>query len=192
VTIRNFARTAVRRVVECIKGSRTVIWWALVSGATIGVVLVVIALPVDLVGMRHMSLTPKDRLDAEGGLRSSLIQLIGGVVLIAGLYFTSRSFALTREGHLTDRYAKAIEQIGNENGDVRIGGIYALERIARDSDVDRMTTVEVLSSLIREHTRQSPDLPKVDNVEADVQAAITVLGRRSKAEAEDSRLDLYF
>ncbi|MGH3218423.1 MAG: hypothetical protein ACRDPY_06785 [Streptosporangiaceae bacterium] len=34
---------------------------------------------------------------------------------------------------MTDRYTKAIEQLGHDKLDVRIGGIYALERIARDS-----------------------------------------------------------
>ena len=36
--------------------------------------------------------------------------------------------------------------------DVRIGGIYALERIAADSDVDRLVVFEVLSAFIREHS----------------------------------------
>ena len=31
---------------------------------------------------------------------------------------------------MTDRYAKAIEQLGNEKLDVRLGGIYALDQLA--------------------------------------------------------------
>jgi hypothetical protein len=34
---------------------------------------------------------------------------------------------------VTDRYAKAIEQLGSGRLDVCIGGIYALERIAHES-----------------------------------------------------------
>src|SRR6516164_8690295 len=37
---------------------------------------------------------------------------------------------------MTDRYTRAIEQLGSKELDVRIGGIYALERIARDSARD--------------------------------------------------------
>ena len=33
---------------------------------------------------------------------------------------------------MTDRYTKAVEQLGSKTLDVRIGGIYALERVARD------------------------------------------------------------
>jgi hypothetical protein len=46
---------------------------------------------------------------------------------------TRRAIELTEQGQVADRYSKAIEQLGSDKGlDVRIGGIYALERIARD------------------------------------------------------------
>jgi hypothetical protein len=50
---------------------------------------------------------------------------------------------LSREGQATDRYTKAIEQLGSDKIDVRIGGIYALERVARDSPRDHPTTIGV-------------------------------------------------
>ena len=67
---------------------------------------------------------------------------------------TARTFELTERGHLTDRYAKAIEQLGNDNVDVRLGGIYSLEQIAADSsrDRDQATVVEVLSAFVRVHS----------------------------------------
>jgi hypothetical protein len=37
---------------------------------------------------------------------------------------------------------------------VRIGGIYALERIARDSAKDHPTVMEVLNAFIRDHSRE--------------------------------------
>jgi hypothetical protein len=67
---------------------------------------------------------------------------------------TARTFELTERGHLTDRYAKAIEQLGNDNLDVRLGGIYSLEQIAADSprNRDQATVVEVLSAFVRVHS----------------------------------------
>ena len=62
---------------------------------------------------------------------------------------------------MTDRYTKAIEQLGSDKLDVRIGGIYALERIARDSPRDHPTVMEVLSAFIRDHSHDPwppPDL----------------------------------
>jgi hypothetical protein len=53
---------------------------------------------------------------------------------------------------VTDRYTKAIEQPGSGKLDVRIGGIYALERIVHDSRWDHPTVLEVLAAFIREHS----------------------------------------
>lgn len=167
--------------------------WSFLSAAilVVGLILVVLILPQLLIGARELTLSPKEQLEAEASLRSSLIQILGGVVLVAGLYFTARGFQLTREGHITERYAKAIEQLGNPNADVRIGGIYGLERIARDSKTDRETVVEVLTTFVREHTRSGHQVPADAKAEADVQAAITVIARRPNADTETLWLDFY-
>jgi hypothetical protein len=65
--------------------------------------------------------------------RGRLLTLGAGLFAAGALLFTARTFTLSREGQVTDRYTKAIEQLGSEKIDVRIGGIFALERIARDS-----------------------------------------------------------
>jgi len=54
-----------------------------------------------------------------------------------------RTLELSEQGQVTDRYTKAIEQLGSDKLDVRIGGIYALERVARDSARDHPTIMEV-------------------------------------------------
>jgi hypothetical protein len=85
----------------------------------------------------------------------------------------------------TRQLSKAIEQLGSEKLDVRIGGIYALERIARDSARDHPTVMEVLAAFIREHSREPRPLRVPADSSAperparpDVQAALTVIGRR--------------
>jgi hypothetical protein len=92
----------------------------------------------------------------------------------------------TRDGQIADLYGKAVEQLGSEKLDVRIGGIYALERIARDSARDHPTVIEVLSAFIREHSREpwpqaepGADPPRRET-RPDVQAALTVIGRRDR------------
>jgi len=69
---------------------------------------------------------------------------------------------------------------------VRLGAIYALERIMIDSVRDHPTIVEVLAAFIREHTdhkrfekKKPPERPATD-----VQAALTVLGRRPRGRME--------
>ena len=79
----------------------------------------------------------------------------GALVFTARNYILSqRTFELTEQGQVTDRYTKAITQLGDEKLDVRIGGIYALERVARDSERDHPTVMEVLAAFIREHSRE--------------------------------------
>jgi hypothetical protein len=48
---------------------------------------------------------------------------------------------------------------GADKLDVRLGGIYALERIAKGSKRDHPTVVEVLSAFVREHA-QPPTQPR--------------------------------
>jgi hypothetical protein len=171
------------------------------AAATLGL-LSVLVLPRILIDSREAQLTAKERLDAEADVRSSLIQLIGGTVLVTGLYFTARGFRLTREGHITDRYAKAIELLGSDKLEGRIGGVYALKRLAKDSpERDSSTILEVLCAYVRVHAPLPPRDPPPHapgdaeetkpHPDTDVQAALTALGRRDRMDGEPP-LDLRY
>jgi len=123
---------------------------------------------------------------ARDAARGRLVAFGAGLFAVGALVYTARNFSLARQGQVTDRYTKAIEQLGSDKGlDVRIGGIYALERIARDSPRDHPTIMEVLAAFIREHSREHwpPAEPGAEPPEhrtrPDVQAAATVIGRRT-------------
>ena len=111
--------------------------------------------------------------------RGRLLTLGAGLLAAGALWFTARNFTLSREGQVTDRYAKAVEQLGSDKPEVRIGGIYALERIARDSARDHPVVMEVLTAFIREHARQECPRPE-GLIWPDIQAALTVVGRRDE------------
>jgi hypothetical protein len=119
--------------------------------------------------------------------RADCLQLGAGLFAAAALIYTARNFTLSREGQVTDRYTKAIEQLGAGQLDVRIGGIYALERVAGDSARDHPTIMEVLAAFVREHSHEpwpppagdEPGEPSGRRTRPDVQAAVTVLGRRN-------------
>lgn len=142
-------------------------------------------------------LKPVQRESAIDAIRGRLLQLGAGLVIGGGLVYTGLTFRLNRESQVTDRYTKAIEQLGNDSLDVKLGAIYALERIMIDSARDHATIVEVLAAYVREHAPQpdyegyAPPTPTDPNPRpsTDVQAALTVLGRRPKR-AERRNLDL--
>jgi uncharacterized protein YjbI with pentapeptide repeats len=136
--------------------------------------------------------------------RGRLLTLGAGLLAGAVLVLAARALVLLRRGQVTDRYTKAIEQLGSTELDVRIGGIYALEGVARDSARDHPMVMEVLTAFVREHSREQwppPDSPRTTwttwrgrfrtggrqqerFTRPDVQAAVTVLGRR------DARRDI--
>ncbi len=134
--------------------------------------------------------------------RGRLLTLGAGLFAAGALAFTARNFTvsrrtleLTEQGQVTDRYTKAIEQLGSDKLDVRIGGIYALERVARDSARDHPTVMEVLTAFVREHSREPWPEPnpggqeQEKSIRPDVQAAVTVIGRRDPAR-DVQRIDL--
>lgn len=96
-----------------------------------------------------------DYTKAVDDYRKTLAQILGGFALLIGLYFTWRTTRSTEDGRITDRFSKAVEQLGacNKEGkkqlEPRLGGIYALERIARDSQRDRWPIIEILCAYVR-------------------------------------------
>jgi uncharacterized protein YjbI with pentapeptide repeats len=132
---------------------------------------------------------------AREAVRTQLLTLGAGIFAGGALLFTGRNFLLSREGQVTDRYTKAIEQVGANALDVRIGGIYALQRVARDSARDHQTVMAVLTAFIREHSREpwpaseSVTDPPEYVTRPDVQAAVTVVSHRDPAN-DRGRIDL--
>ena len=121
---------------------------------------------------------------ARDAARGRVLALGAGLLATGALVFTARSLALSRAGQVTGRYAQALEQLGREEHDVRIDGIHALEHVARDSPRHHPAVMEMLAAFIRERSRQPwpPPHPggqaRERSPRPDVQAAITVVGRR--------------
>jgi hypothetical protein len=66
----------------------------------------------------------------QNGIRSTMLQALGGILVVAGAVATWRQVQISREGQITDRLTHAIDQLGADKADIRIGGIFALERLA--------------------------------------------------------------
>jgi hypothetical protein len=137
------------------------------------------------------------------------------IAAVAALLFTAQSLAYTADatratrdelklnerGQVTDRFGKAIDQLGQEDADgqsrlsIRLGGIYALERLMRDSESDAPTIIEVLCAFVRTHAAASatlgvaPPTAEAPPSPPDVQAAVVVLARRPNPD-QHWRLDL--
>jgi Pentapeptide repeats (8 copies) len=90
---------------------------------------------------------------AQGSLqdetRATLLQAFGGLILVGGAFATWRQVQVSRHGQITERITRAVEQLAGPSMDVRIGGIYALQRVARNSVEDRQAVTGILAAFVR-------------------------------------------
>lgn len=126
------------------------------------------------------------------------LMLTGGLILLLRrLAWIEKYFAATKESLLTDRFSKAVEQLGTYKLEVQIGGIFTLERIAQESEQNHWIIMEVLTAYVRENAQWNPSLihakGEVDEIKepakyskgaTDIQAVMTVIGRRSWTDQE--------
>ena len=129
----------------------------------------------------------------------TLVQLITALFVLVGIYWTSRrvlaaedNVRVAREGQVTERFTRAIGQLGDDKMEIRLGGIYALERIAKDSKKDYGPIMEILTAYVRKNApRKENHKPQPDEKPpTDIQAILTVIGRRETTGGWDDRLDL--
>jgi uncharacterized protein YjbI with pentapeptide repeats len=146
-------------------------------------------------------LLDKELFQAENAARSTLAVIVGAAGLLLGLAAAWRRVEAGREARSYERFGQAIEQLASDRADgsprteTRLGGIYALERIADESEKDYWPVMEVLTAYLREHaasTRTDRSATTSRRPGADVQAIVGVLGRRrsSLATGERRLLDL--
>lgn len=137
---------------------------------------------------------------------------VGVFFLVWRTRIADKQTQISQESHYTELFTKAVEQLGAVREvpgkesepalETRIGAIYSLERLAKDSERDYGPIIETLATYIREHCR----CPKPFNDDglsgeelrraqykwiqslrknppanrSDVAAALTVLSRREK------------
>lgn len=161
----------------------------------------------------------KDRVTLDNATYGNLVQAVGGLFLFITAFISFQNLKATQEKQVTERFTQAINQLGTEEHKkiaVRLGGIYALERIARDSEKDHWTIMEVLVAFVREKVPlqkaegeeeyqkylstliTSGEIPEITpivripitKIPKDVEAALVVIGRRESGRSELERINL--
>jgi len=142
----------------------------LVIGSLIGGVMYLLIDPGSIQDQEKAATARKD-------IAQALAFILAGLAGAIGVYFTWRNLNQTREatqetlrltaqGQITERFSSAIDQLGDITDiakpkmEVRIGGIYALDRIAQDyPDPYRNIVAEVLAAYVRYHAEWPPVKP---------------------------------
>jgi uncharacterized protein YjbI with pentapeptide repeats len=125
---------------------------------------------------------------AEDKFRKTIASSISGLLVLGGFIFTwsqlktsqenfNKSIDLQERGQVTERITKAVEQLNNQEFTAaRIGGIYSLGRIARDSDnvSDQDQVIEILAAFIREQ----PNSGAGESLTKEISAAMAAIAAR--------------
>lgn len=161
------------------------------AGVLAGVLLLWIVPKLQTSWLRTAGVQPEERFQAENEARRTLAEILGGATLLAGLYFawgtlnvsqstlgiSQQTLTLSNEGQITQRFTQAIELIGDKDSLAkRVGGVYALDRIAKDSEKDRRPVLEILTAYVRDAApRTSVGATPPQQPRSDVQAVVTLL-----------------
>ncbi|MFC4982030.1 pentapeptide repeat-containing protein [Streptomyces atroolivaceus] len=124
-----------------------------------------------------------------------MVVSLPGLAALAALLFTwmqvgqaNKQLRISEQGQITNRFNAAVTNLGSASVDVRLGGVYGLERIMQDSVRDHPTVVSVLTAYVRRHAplpeagarKQQTASPAV-SLPTDIEAAMGVLAKRPLA-----------
>ena len=151
----------------------------------------------------------------ENDARKTNAEIVGGLFVLITVCVGLRNMWIAQENmriaqenmrisedkQISDRFIKATESLESDKLTVRLGGIYSLERIARDSQSDHWTVMEVLCAWIRDRsgtgscqvTEGKPEPATADSqrpLPTDAQAIMSVIRRRKWADEEEQQLPL--
>lgn len=118
-------------------------------------------------------------VNATSSARQTVTLAIGGIIAIVTFVLSLAKHRVTKQEHAlekakndreqekhaqdrdtlwSNRYSEALTQFGNETSEsIRLGGIYSLERIAKESANDRQPILEVLCAYLRDNCRANLD-----------------------------------
>jgi hypothetical protein len=155
----------------------------------------------------------KDWASQVAANRAMMVNLLGGAAVAITIYFTYQNFRIaqdnlkvtqdnlkvTQDKAMTDAFAKAVEQLGNPDMSVRLGGIYSLGRFAKISREDYFPVMQILAGFIRTKYRApAPDPPRevtsqgASRCPVEVQRILTIIGERYFADPDGYAIDLSY
>ncbi|MGI5292987.1 pentapeptide repeat-containing protein [Nonomuraea polychroma] len=130
---------------------------------------------------------------AVDAVRGRALAVATGLAALAAVYYTARNadtarrtFQLGERGHDTDRYSKAVEQLGSVQAPVRLGGLHALKQLAQDNPHLRQTVVDVFSAYLRMPYTPPEDVDRGEKLRAAQRAARNRKAEHSGPPARDS------
>jgi len=130
----------------------------------------------------------KEVIKEQNGVVGTILQAISALFFFSTVVLSALSFKSNDDKQISERFSQAVELLSSDKTEIILGGIFALEQIAKYSTKDHWVVMEVLTSFIRKSAMSNNDLQKY---KLEIQAALTVIGRRDFwKEREDQTLNL--
>ncbi|MGV9638036.1 pentapeptide repeat-containing protein [Nocardia rhamnosiphila] len=112
---------------------------------------------------------------------------------VGALWFTGQSLratnaqlGLSEQTAVTDRFRLAAEQLASDEINVRLSGIYLLDRLAKDSPADHTTVYALLAAFVRTQSPVDTCTKDTSVTAIDVRAAVTAIVRRDTTRENDA------
>jgi uncharacterized protein YjbI with pentapeptide repeats len=99
---------------------------------------------------------------ARNSVRTTLVQALGGGIVLFTLGVGLGQLLVARQGQLVDRFTKTIQQLGADAVDVRLGAIFALQQIAERPEYARPVT-EILLAYLKTHATDQTEGDRKDS-----------------------------
>ncbi len=154
--------------------------------ASIFLIVLLIILSIKFIGKINDETTFRD-------IAIALFATLSGLGVLFGFYTSIIRTETAEQGLITDRINKATEGLGKSDEktpviEVRLGALYALERISQDSLRDHVQIMEILCAYIRHNSPRDDATETRGDIREDIQAALTIIGRRGDGAGGTERL----
>lgn len=189
------------------------LFWQIITGSFMLILSLILLLILD-----NRNFVIEQKIEYTTHLFTAVAAIFGLVIIAYNVHYTRMLMREVQEKLIENKNIKitdtkageeipkdfyqAIEQLGSDKAETRLGAIYTLEQVAKDFPSKQWTIVETLAAFIRENapfTRSEEHL--YDNeleeelilLPTDIQAALTVIGRRNVSkEPANQKLDLRY
>lgn len=160
---------------------------------------------------KKLKLTDNERIKLELTSRNIYLQIIINLSIILPTLITLKKVndnnkisSQILENNIysktAEQFTKAIDQLGNDNLEIRLGAIYALEKIAINSDIYSRQVLEILTAYVREKSYSTTNFVQsqldrftIPTTPSDIQAILNILNKRKEfsQKINDFRINLF-
>jgi len=166
--------------------------WLLYTAGVIACVYLLLKIPRLQLAPWKGQLSTSEYLTLENSTRTSIVQIVGGLVVILGLYFTAQSLNATQENVKnsllqaeSERLDRAVTQLTSDKLEPRLVALYGLRKLGGSSYENYTLVVKILTNYVRGHAqwqeqngKPAPPAGQRFNLPTDLDIAVSFITSR--------------